>query len=76
MRVEEQQTLGEFGDATKLIYQAVLPVILSELGTPITAEDLAQKLEVNKTQLHVWLKKGVAEKKIIKRSKPVRYQRA
>ena len=66
MRVEEQQTLGEFSDATKSIYQAVLPVILNELGTPITAEDLAPKLEVDVPQLKKWLKKAVAEKRIIR----------
>ena len=66
MHVEEQQTLGEFSDATKSIYQAVLPVILNELGTPITAEDLAPKLKVDGPQLKKWLKKAVAEKKVIR----------
>lgn len=55
------------------IYQAVLPVIVKKLESPATAEELAETLDVNKTQLNVWLKKAVDENKIIKLSKPVRY---
>ncbi|MFA6928927.1 MAG: DNA-processing protein DprA [Lentisphaeria bacterium] len=58
------------------IYQAVLPIILKRLDSPATAEQLAETLEVNKTQLDAWLKKAVDENKIIKLSKPVRYQKA
>ena len=58
------------------IYQAVLPVILNKLDSPATAEELAETLDVNKTQLNAWLKKAVDENKIIKLSKPVRYQKA
>ncbi|NCC61486.1 MAG: DNA-processing protein DprA [Verrucomicrobiae bacterium] len=57
------------------IYEAVLPIILDKLDTPATAEELAKKLEVNKTQLNDWLKKAVEEKKIAKLSKPVRYRK-
>ncbi|MBM9519160.1 DNA-protecting protein DprA [Desulforhopalus vacuolatus] len=55
------------------IYQAVLPVILNKLNSPATAEELAETIDVNKTQLNVWLKKAVDENKLIKLSKPVRY---
>lgn len=58
------------------IYQAILPVILKELDSPATAEKLAKILDVNKRQLNVWLKKAVDENKIIKLSRPVRYQKA
>ena len=58
------------------IYQAVLPVILNKLDNPITAKELAETLDVNKTQLNAWLKKAVDENKIIKLSKPARYQKA
>jgi predicted Rossmann fold nucleotide-binding protein DprA/Smf involved in DNA uptake len=57
------------------IYQAVLPVILNKLDNPITTEELAETLDVNKIQLNAWLKRAVDEKKIIKLSKPVRYQK-
>jgi len=58
------------------IYQAVLPVILDKLEKPTTAIALAESLDVNKTQLNAWLKKAVSENKIIKLTKPVRYQKA
>ena len=58
------------------IYQAVLPIILNKLDSPATAEELAKTLDVNKTQLTAWLKKAVDENKLIKLSKPVRYQKA
>lgn len=63
-------------DCSASIYQAVLPVILNKLDSPATAEELAKTLDVNKTQLNAWLKKAVEENKIIKLSKPVRYQKA
>ena len=62
-------------DCSASIYQAVLPVILNKLNSPATAEELAETLDVNKTQLNAWLKKAVDENKIIKLSKPVRYER-
>lgn len=58
------------------IYQAVLPVLLNNLDTPITADKLAKELNVNKIQLDAWLKKAVNENKIIKLLKPTRYQKA
>lgn len=57
------------------IYLAVLPFILKELNSPATAEELSTRLDVNKTQLHEWLKKALVEKKIEKLSSPVRYQK-
>ncbi len=58
------------------IYEAVLPVILKQLETAMSSDELAKLLDVNKTQLNVWLKKAVNENKIIKLLKPVRYQKA
>lgn len=57
------------------IYQAVLPVILNKLDTPTTAEDLAETLDVNKTQINAWLKKAVDENKVVKLPRPVRYKK-
>lgn len=57
------------------IYQAVLPVILNKLDFPTTAEDLAETLDVNKTQINAWLKKAVDENKVVKLSRPVRYKK-
>jgi len=58
----------------KTIYEAVLPVILSHIEKPISSDELAKILDVNKTQLNVWLKKAVTDKKVRKLKKPVRYQ--
>lgn len=57
------------------IYQAVLPVILNNLEHPATIEQLAESLDVAKTQLNSWLKKAVDENKVIKLSQPVRYKK-
>lgn len=57
------------------IYQAVLPVILNNLEYPATIEQLAESLDVAKTQLNSWLKKAVDENKVIKLSQPVRYKK-
>ena len=57
------------------IYQAVLPVILNKLNSPTTVEDLAETLDVNKTQINAWLKKAVDENKVVKLSRPVRYKK-
>ncbi|HET8696476.1 MAG TPA: DNA-processing protein DprA [Gammaproteobacteria bacterium] len=43
-------------------------------GGPRTAADLAVELDVNKSQIADWLKRAVAEKKMRKISRPVRYE--
>ncbi len=43
-------------------------------GTVITAQELAELLAVNKTQINAWLKQAVADGKIQKLSKPLRYE--
>jgi len=55
------------------IYQAVLPAILNKLDSPATAEEVAEALDVNKTQLNAWLKKVVDDGYAKKLSRPVRY---
>ncbi len=42
--------------------------------SPKTTDELVCALEINKTQLNVWLKRAVEEMKIKKLSRPVRYQ--
>ncbi len=87
--IEEQQTANEsFHEETHavacesktqegsvLIYHAVLPVILNKLDSPTTADDLAETLDVNKTQINAWLKKAVDENRVVKLSHPVRYKK-
>lgn len=43
--------------------------------SPKTTDELVEALELNKTQLNCWLKRAVADKRLKKFSKPVRYQR-
>lgn len=56
------------------IYQAVLPVILKKLESPLSPSELAESLDVNKTQLNAWLKKIVEDGYVEKLSRPVRYK--
>jgi len=56
------------------VYESVLPLILNKTNTPIASEELAEVLDVGKTQLNVWLKKAVDDGVIKKFSRPVRYQ--
>lgn len=55
------------------VYDVVLPTLLAHLQQPVSADDLAKELDVNKTQLNVWLKRAVDEGRIRKLKKPVRY---
>jgi len=61
--------------APATIYDAVLPVIVAALDKPVTADDLAKRLDVAKGQLQKWLKQAVSDKKIKRLTKPVRYAR-
>ena len=77
--VFEQDIVNEI-DAKTLecpasIYHAVLPVILNKLDRPVSPAELAETLDVSKTQLNVWLKKAVAEGVVKKLNRPVRYER-
>ena len=57
------------------VYDLVLPVILEALPSPLSATDLAERLDLQKAQLNIWLKKALADKKIKKLTRPVRYER-
>ncbi|WP_182407295.1 DNA-processing protein DprA [Psychrobacter sp. GP33] len=58
------------------IYELVMPVILNELDSPLTSSQLAEVLDINTTQLNIWLKQAVEDQKVVKLFKPVRYQKA
>ena len=70
---KQANTEESFGNIPDSIYDAVLPVILHQLQGAVTGEELAETLEVNKTQLNAWLKKAVEDGFIKKYSRPVRY---
>ncbi|WP_233258270.1 DNA-processing protein DprA [[Phormidium] sp. ETS-05] len=57
----------------KDIYEAVLPFILAELHQPRDAKSLAADLNLRSGQLEDWLNRAVAEGKVEKTKKPVRY---
>lgn len=55
------------------IYEAVLPIILLHLKEPTAVDDLADRLDVAKGQLNVWLKKAVDDDQVRKHKNPVRF---
>jgi hypothetical protein len=70
-RVHGQTPTVQF--APKDIYEAVLPLILSNLEQPLDDKSLAELLDVQIGQMRVWLKRAVAEGKAIKTKNPVAY---
>jgi predicted Rossmann fold nucleotide-binding protein DprA/Smf involved in DNA uptake len=56
-------------------YDLFLMKVQSMCGdSPKTTDELVDVLELNKTQLNAWIKRAVADQKLKKLSKPVRYQ--
>jgi predicted Rossmann fold nucleotide-binding protein DprA/Smf involved in DNA uptake len=45
-------------------------------ATPLKPDEIAELLELGKTQTQTWIKRGVGEGKIVRFQKPVRYQSA
>lgn len=63
--------------ATASLYEHFLTLLAEEVArSPITVDALQDKLELNKSQLTDWLKRGIADGRIEKLNKPVRYQLA
>ena len=60
--------------AETTIYEAVLPVIIGQLETPMEVNELSKTLDVSKTQLNNWIKKAVSEGRIRKLLRPIRYE--
>ena len=69
---EAEKEASVFGSK---VYDLVLPVILEALSSPASATDLAERLDLQKAQLNIWLKKALSDKKIKKLTRPVRYER-
>lgn len=58
-------------------YEHFLQKLANETARePLTAEALQERLEINKSQLTDWLKRGLADGQIEKLNKPVRYHMA
>lgn len=56
------------------IFEAVLPVIIDNTQMPISRDELAEQLDVGKSQLNKWLKKAIEAGFIKKYSRPVRFE--
>ncbi len=62
-------------DKSKLLYSLVIPIVITEMESPVTDAELAEKFNVNKTQMRAWLQEAVDEGLVEKLSRPVRYQK-
>ena len=61
--------------AASSLYEHFLTKLAEEAAcSPVTAEALQEKLELHKSQLADWLKRGINEGRIERLNKPVRYQ--
>ncbi|MBO4316799.1 MAG: DNA-protecting protein DprA [Mailhella sp.] len=62
--------------ASDELFRAVLPVILEHLQeTPLTAKELSADFEMAESQIRKWMDKAVAENRVRKLKKPVRFER-
>lgn len=75
--VDRTVTEGELSSSSfPSVFDAVLPLIIALVDTPLTVDQLLERLDgVMKGQLQSWLKHAISEKRIKKLSKPVRYVR-
>ncbi len=69
-------THGSVAPPYQTVYEAVLPVIIAALDEPTPPAELANRLDVSKAQLDVWLKRAVGEGKVREMTRPIRYVRA
>ena len=70
--LSDRETTKEFQNN---IYDVVLPLILSKLSSPKDIETLSQELEVEESQLRIWLTKATKAGDVAKHFRPVRYSR-
>ncbi len=55
------------------LFDIVIPSIIDLLKQPMTLEEIAIKLNINKKQASTWLERAISLNMVIKLSKPVRY---
>ena len=56
------------------LYDHFLLMLRNETGSPKTIDELLEATQLHKTQLNEWLKQAVADDKVTKLNRPVRYQ--
>lgn len=68
------QQAAEAPKQVKSLYEAFVLLAEKECQEAQTAEELASKLDVSKTQVNTWLKRAVDEDYLVKLTRPIRYQ--
>lgn len=66
---EEKKALTQLS-----LYDHFLLMLRNETGSPKTIDELLEATQLHKTQLNEWLKQAVADDKVTKLNRPVRYQ--
>ena len=60
-------------DTADAFWEQVLSEMLKILQTGLTEKELSQKLQITSSQAKAWLKRAVAEGRVVKKAKPIRY---
>ncbi len=67
--------IGTQAQPSKSLYDTFLEsLIAATKDRPLSADELAQELELTKQQVAAWLKRAVADNSVTKKGRPVRYQ--
>lgn len=71
----ERPDMPSTSDTAEVFWEYVLSEILKILQTGLTEKELSRKLQITAAQAKAWLKRAVAEGKVVKKvkPKPVRY---
>lgn len=69
----ERPDMPSSSDTAEVFWEYVLSEMLKILQTGLTEKELSQKLQITAPQAKAWLKRAVAEGKVVKKAKPVRY---
>lgn len=72
-KVMEQNEEQEKQEESVDLYEIVLPYIKKMLSEPKNQNELCELLNINKSQLGIWINRAIEEKQILKLQKPVRY---
>lgn len=60
-------------ETADVLWEQVLTAMLTILQTGLTEKELSRKLQITASQAKAWLKRAVAEGRVVKKGKPVRY---
>ena len=74
--VEEQEAMqvATTLDSSESMYEVFLRKLAERTTiTSLNADDIAEQLDLSKTQVYAWLKRGKLESRVIRKTGPVRY---